>query len=228
MVLVSYPHRFIFIKTSKTAGTSVEMALEHACAPDGHVAVEKTPALMSEQGIIGSRIWPIELPPQPALEKGMWYNHKSAKEIRDDLGVERFARYLKITTVRNPFDRCVSAFHWLRKPETTKAGTFAELRQKFQEFILAEKWKTDKHNALIKGEFIIDRSLRFETLKSDLTELAKDLKIAVNINAMPHVKSTHETRKDYAVADYYNQACIDVVRRRSDWVFEHCDYPDHP
>ncbi len=225
MVLVSHNHKFIFLKTRKTAGTSVEMALEHVCAPAGHVAAEKTPTRMSEQGIIGSRISPITLPPQPALEKGLWYNHKSAKEIREDLGVERFERYLKITTVRNPFDRCVSAFHWLRKPESAKAKNFAELRQKFQDFILAEKWKTDTHNALIKGEYIIDRTLRFETLKP---ELAKDLNIAVNINAMPHVKSTHETRKDYAVADYYNQACIDTVRRRSDWVFEYCDYPDHP
>ncbi len=228
MVLVSHSHRFIFMKTSKTAGTSVEMALEHACAPDGHVVAEKTPACISEQGIIGSRLSPIKLPRQPALVKGMWYNHKSAKEIRDDLGAERFAQYLKITTVRNPFDRCVSAFHWLRKPDAAKAKTFAELRQKFQEFILAEKWKTDKHNALINGEFIIDRTLRFESLKPDLAKLASDLNIAVNTNAMPHTKSTHKTRKDYAVADYYNQACIDVVRRRSDWVFEYCDYPDHP
>jgi hypothetical protein len=33
-VIVSHRHRFIFIKTTKTAGTSVEMFLRQFCGPD--------------------------------------------------------------------------------------------------------------------------------------------------------------------------------------------------
>jgi hypothetical protein len=32
-VIVSHRHRFIFIKTTKTAGTSVEMFLRQFCGP---------------------------------------------------------------------------------------------------------------------------------------------------------------------------------------------------
>ena len=228
MVLVSHPHRFIFLKTSKTAGTSVEMALEHACAPDGHVAVEKTPTRMSKYGIIGSRIWPHEMPPEPAAEPGMWVNHKTAKDIKTDLGAERFDRYIKITTVRNPFDRCVSAFHWLYPQQAHENNSFAQIRQSFQEFILAQKWKTDRNTVFIDDEFIIDRAVRFEHLRSDLSSLAKDLRVAVYINALPHTKSTHLSRKDYAVADYYDEKTIKVVRNRSRWMIDHFNYPDHP
>ena len=40
MTLVSHRKRFIFLKTHKTAGTSVEVALEPLCAPNGAVTGE--------------------------------------------------------------------------------------------------------------------------------------------------------------------------------------------
>jgi hypothetical protein len=33
-MIVSYLHKFIFIRTKKTAGTTVEMTLAPACGPD--------------------------------------------------------------------------------------------------------------------------------------------------------------------------------------------------
>ncbi len=228
MVLVSHPHRFIFLKTSKTAGTSVEMALEHACAAKGHVAVEKTPTRMSKHGVIGSRVWPHEIPKQPALEKGMWVNHKSAEDVRNDLGAIRFDKYTKFTTVRDPFDRCVSTFHWENPKTVLAAKNFADLRHGFQDFIRSKKWKTDRKNVIIDGKFIINRVVRFEHLLDDLSLVAHDLGVAVNINAMPHKKSTAESRKDYAVADYFDQECIDIVRKRSAWLFEFCHYAERP
>jgi hypothetical protein len=33
-MIISHEHKFIFIKTKKTAGTSIELALSQLCGPD--------------------------------------------------------------------------------------------------------------------------------------------------------------------------------------------------
>ena len=38
-MIASHAHRFIFLKTRKTAGTSVEIALSKACGPDDVITV---------------------------------------------------------------------------------------------------------------------------------------------------------------------------------------------
>ncbi len=228
MVLVSNLYRFIFLKTGKTAGTSVEMALEPACAPKGHEVQEQVATVISKTGIVGSRLLPCTLPPQPALERGTWCNHKSAAHIRRDLGEMRFNSYTKITTVRNPFDQCVSAFHWQHRRLIDLIDSFAQLRSAFQAYIKARDWVTNKPIVFIDGTYIIDRAIRFEHLHEDLSAVANDLGIPLQPAGLPHTKSTSNTRKSYLLADYYDQTCIDIVRERLAWVFEHFDYPDHP
>lgn len=228
MVLVSNPYKFIFLKTSKTAGTSVEMALEPVCAPKGHKVQEAVETVLSDIGIIGSRMRPCTLPPQPAIERGTWCHHKPAADIRRDLGEARFAAYTKITTIRNPFDRCVSLFHWANRQLLDLIDSFDQIRTTFQDFIKSLEWGTNESIAFIDGEYIIDRAIRFEHLSQDLGATADDLGIPLRPNALPHTKSTAKTRKLYPVADYYDQPCIDIVRKRQSWVFDRFDYPEHP
>jgi len=37
-VIISHEHKFIFLKTKKTAGTSIELALSQLCGPDDIIA----------------------------------------------------------------------------------------------------------------------------------------------------------------------------------------------
>ena len=92
-MLISHPHRFIFIKTVKTAGTSVEAFLEPYCCPPGHVVQHWTPTLLSDYGVVGRR-WP-----QNDCEDHGFYNHMPAREIREHFA--DFDSYTRITTVRD-------------------------------------------------------------------------------------------------------------------------------
>ncbi len=55
MALVCYKHRFIFLKTRKTAGTSVEMALEPLCVPPGTEIREHRSMIKTRYGIVAHR-----------------------------------------------------------------------------------------------------------------------------------------------------------------------------
>jgi len=102
-LLVSHRKRFIFTKTVKTAGTSIESYFERWCMPEGewkpvHVRGE----YVSDAGIIGERSG------NPRGAK--WYNHMSCKCIYDQVGCDIWNRYFKFTVVRNPFDKVISGF----------------------------------------------------------------------------------------------------------------------
>ncbi len=52
-MLVSHDYKFIFLKTRKTAGSSIELLLRPCCAAPG-VKVPETEFLSSRHGIIGA------------------------------------------------------------------------------------------------------------------------------------------------------------------------------
>jgi hypothetical protein len=56
-MLISHPHRFIYTKTMKTAGTSVEIYFEAACLPpsNGIAREHTTDEIVTEAGIVGRR-----------------------------------------------------------------------------------------------------------------------------------------------------------------------------
>jgi len=92
MALVCYEHNFIFLKTYKTAGTSVEMALEPLCVPPGTEIVEHHPVIKTRYGIVGRR--------GPATKDGggglnkikrrfEWWGHMGALGVRLRVGKKR-------------------------------------------------------------------------------------------------------------------------------------------
>ncbi len=107
-MLISHRKHFIFTKTGKTAGTSVESYFEQYCMPDGEwqESHHGRDQYVSEAGIIGFRGGHI------AQRKAnpIWYNHMPARAIRNKIGQDIWERYFKFTVVRNPFDKLISGF----------------------------------------------------------------------------------------------------------------------
>ena len=93
-MIVSHKFKFIFIKTRKTAGTSLEVFLSGACGPSDVV----TPVIPPESGHV------------PRNHEG-FYNHIPASEARLRL-VDCWDSYFKFCVERNPWDKVLSSFRW--------------------------------------------------------------------------------------------------------------------
>src|SRR5437016_2294873 len=116
-MLLSHRKRFLYSKTFKTAGTSVESFFERWCMPEGEwTFAHARDEYVSNAGIIGYR------GPEPAGGR-RWWGHMTAAEIRERAGAAIFDAYFKFCVVRNPFDKAVSAFHFL----AGRAGLEAQL-----------------------------------------------------------------------------------------------------
>ena len=230
MVMVSFDRDFVFLKTRKTAGTSIEMALEPFCRPAGARITEETPIRRSRHGIVGRRVadgpgWLDRL-----LRRTDWHNHMPAREVRDALGLRRWARIRKITSVRNPFDLAVSRYHWqLMRKGLPEAADFAETRRNFRAMLEAGKRVIDVDHDIvhIDGVLVTDHILRFEHLAEDLDRVAGELDLARSLISLPHTKQTSH-RRARPTADYFDETCAEIVRRSAAWVFDRFDYALHP
>lgn len=125
-MIVSHQHRFVFLKTAKTAGTSIEVLLRRFCGPDD-IITPITP--IDEQAPLAEGLAPRNYAADPALERAYcdhvaagrldealachrhatpFFNHMSATALRARLGEALLRDYFVFTVERHPYDRAIS------------------------------------------------------------------------------------------------------------------------
>lgn len=172
-MIISHKHRFIFIKTVKTAGTSVEVDLNKVLGPDD-VA---TPIFPPVEGHVAQnstwRKW--------GLLERQYSNHMPALEVEKAIGRKMFQEYFVFCIEREPVDKCISHFSMLLNSpmhnEKTKGMTINKYIERGRFPIDVGKY-IDK-----KGNLIVDRILRYETLAEELREVGEMLGFEVPLKA---------------------------------------------
>lgn len=184
-MLVSHEYRFIYIKTVKTAGTSVEAALEPFCAT----------------GIVGAR--------GDRARGAQWFHHMPARRIRAQLPRAVWRGYLKVCNIRNPWDKVVSWFHF-REPGFREAPQ-AEAVPAFRAFVAGtDRLGQDFGKYTLGGRAAMDRYLRHGCLAADFAALCAELGITP-APALPRLKAGHRSGAQWA--GYYDAASRAAVAR---------------
>ncbi|MDP3858095.1 MAG: sulfotransferase family 2 domain-containing protein [Stagnimonas sp.] len=182
-MLVSHRHKFIYTKTRKTGGTSVESYFEPYCMAEG----EWTPShsrsqYVSASGIIGQR-------GGGNAHRFRWWNHMPASVIREQLGAELWMAYFKFCVVRNPYEKVVSMFFFEQRRGTVAATTPERAAADFERWVLGTELPLDREHYLINGQICMDAILRHETLSSDLEQVCRRLKLPWKPEALPCYKT---------------------------------------
>jgi Sulfotransferase family len=163
-LLVSHSHRFIYLKTRKTASSSVELVFERYCLPPDDAASGNrngaVPASETEYGIVGARGHGV------GAGKNIWWNHMPGRTVRKLLPPETWEQYYKFCCVRNPWDKVVSAFHFLNRdigdlPLETRRGPF-------REWLLKTQVAQDSAIFSEQGVCLVDQFIRYERLEADV------------------------------------------------------------
>ena len=160
MTLISFKYNFIFVKTLKTAGTSIEVDLSQRL----------------ESRDIVTQILPVEPlhTPRNNLES-KFYNHMSASEIKSLIGAETFESMFKFCVEREPVDKCISHFHMLRNSNIHNSN--GNYKNSWDEYVHGERFPIDivKYSSFYNGTrtLIVDKILRYDTLETSLPKLLK-------------------------------------------------------
>jgi len=221
-MLISHKKRFIYTKTVKTAGTSVECYFEPYCMPEGSWEFSHgRHEYVGAEGIIGSR--------GQRPESKSWRNHMPASEIRDRIGDSIWNAYFKFCVIRNPFDKLVSAFYFFEYQRKNRPAAFEARRQKkkletfqniegnspverFRSWIRNGGSIIDRNKYLIDGRICMDYFIRFEDLQNGIEHVCSRLEIPFESHKIPKLKSGIR-QNEIPLHEYYDAATIKTVRR---------------
>ena len=166
-MLLSHQYQFIFIKTRKTAGTSVEVELSKLMGPDDIV----TPITPPEDGHVPRNFQvrnPLHL-----LRRERYYNHVPARTVRKLAGRRTFDRYFKFCVDREPVSKCLSMYKMLSS-DTSFEKYDAALT--WDEYVDRGRFPVDDQIYLDSdGSLLVDRVLRYEQLGEELAAVTGQL-----------------------------------------------------
>lgn len=211
-MLVSHRKKFIYTKTLKTGGTSVEAYFERYCMPsDEWSLVHEREVYVSEHGIIGFR---------GANHPDTWWNHMPAAIIKGKVGIAVWETYFKFCVIRNPYDKVASSFYWnaYKQPEGKTSigrvglGDLDNDRMEFEHWLqYCHEIPIDRDKYLIDGQFCLDDVIRYELLTADLERICSRLAIPWDPAALPAFKSGIRPR--YArTCDLYTENAKKLVQ----------------
>jgi hypothetical protein len=214
-LIVSHRHKYIFIKTRKTAGTSLELALcQYADEEDIITPVTtKDEGLRQELQVRGPQNYRIPTSALSRMEKlsslvhrkkPEFFNHYSARALRDRLSPEVWDTYFKFTIERNPFDKAISRYYFRGNDKRYDMPAF------FQNcpVHLISNWE---HYA-INDVPAVDHVIRFENLAREVEQLAERLELPGPLD-MPRAKGKHRSDRRH-----YSQVLDEVSRKRIELV----------
>lgn len=198
VLILSHKYKFIFIKTVKTAGTSIEVFLSQFCGEDD-IVTPIWPYIEPHQArnyrgirnpitdIVDSRGHGIRDILRKLKENKKYYNHISAMLVRNRISNEIWNSYYKFCVERNPWDKTLSHYHMVNK----RASGNITLQKYIDEgaFCLNYPLYCDP-----KGNMIVDKVIKYESLISELSPIF--FKLGIPFEGSLGVKAKSEYRQD--------------------------------
>jgi len=226
LMIVSHKHRYIFIKTRKTAGTSVEIALSVNCGPNDIITLKVDEKIKSKLRYKAAQNYKINrkgiidhLMGLLGFDK-FYYPHIPAYKIRKIIGEEIFSNYHKFCVVRNPWDRVVSTYFWRLK----NSDYFnLDVETTFTDFIdqSSSEILSDKHLFTVDGKSMVDTVIRYENLDSELNNALS--KLGLPKAELPNAKSgTRASKAHYST--YYDDKSLEKINQICAWEIDKFGY----
>jgi len=196
-MIISHEHKFIFIKTVKTAGTGIEIFLSQQCGRKDIV----TPIFPSVEGHQPRNYegfvnpipelwgWPKGL--RAALghifNKRKFYNHMPASLVQKRVSAGVWKNYFKFCVERNPWDKVLSHYHM----QASRAGASFSL----DEYLAQGKFPINyfRYTDPSGEKIIVDRVLRYENLDRELAEIFAQLNVRFDGSLGVRAKSGYRT-----------------------------------
>ncbi len=215
-MIVSHHHKFIFLKTSKTGGSSTEVFLRQFCRPGDIV----TPLTVSEEREISSMglcgpmgdteiQGDVPLADQEKIKRGdqkasrryCVVAHSPASRVMQYVGESVWSSYFKFCLVRHPLDRTMSQYFWKAHTKGWHDAKTA-FTNRFDFFLESKLFSqlTRKGTGIYMQDdkVLVDHIGKFEQLNESVATALAQAGIHLKSVELPRFKSASRPIEDFA------------------------------
>lgn len=177
-MIISRGRSYIFVHIPKTGGTSMALALEARAMKDDIMLGDTPKAVKRRRRLKGVKA------------SGRLWKHAGLSDIDGLLSPEEIAAMFTFTLVRNPWDRMVSYYHWLRTQRFDHAAVHLARAQSFEGFLrdpatqaAQRQWPASRYMSDITGTERCKSYIRLEHFEQDAGALISHLGFELSL---PH------------------------------------------
>jgi len=200
-MFIAPDREFIFVHAPKTGGTALMLALE-ARAQKNDILIGDTPKAIKRKNR-----W------KNANARGRLWKHSTLADIEGLVDEAFIASAFVFTIVRNPWDRMVSYYHWLRAQSYAHPAVAIAKAKEFGDFVcdplIAASLSASPFASYVTSSDGVERCdlyLRQGHLAEDIKALETQFNFRLEL---PERVNTSERRADYQ--SYYSDAARDAV-----------------
>jgi len=200
-MIISHGRKYIFVHIPKTGGTALSLALEGRAKKDDILIGDTPKAVQRRRRLKGVQ------------SSGRLWKHSRLTDIYGLVTQAEIEDFFTFTLVRNPWDRMVSYYHWLRDQTFDHPAVMLAQRLDFSGFLNDEHTKLTMRAAPY-GHYMWDQNgvercdlfIRLEHLEQDLAPLQTHLGFDLG-----HVPIANASRRDADYRSYYSDVDADVL-----------------
>lgn len=205
-MIISYRYQFIFVRTRKTASSTIEEVLRENLGPEDMLVSQK-------QLVYGQSFEPVER--QAAGLAG----HMLLQQIKPLVSPQFWESCFKFSCERHPYEKAVSLAHYNYGRKGPRDTPFQKYLDKI---VRVGNYRGFGHYS-INGQVAVNDFIRFESLYDDLQRICTALGIAVPAE-LPRRKTTHRTDRRPAV-EILSEEQKDIVYETCREEFDLFGYP---
>ncbi len=205
-MIILHRYKLIFLKTRKTAGTSVEHFLARHRGPDDIITPIHPPIEghnpqnhigwfnpLGDSRVVGGPIRRLRTVVRLALLRPKFFNHMTATDLRRRIPPDIWATYTKFAIERNPWDKVVSMHNMLRTANQTQLSIDDVIERELPP-------NHPIYTDAASGDLCVDHLIRYENLHDELASIFKSVGLPfdgdLGVRAKGGLSGGPRTRRD--------------------------------